>query len=167
METTYENILPIVNSFSDIEKPFTTTIYKNWHTIASDTTPTIWPSKPLSTYTKPSHSQPSCLLHTNTWLTTTQFLTYIHLHTPTHRNTFHSGHPPPLSAGEEVELRTEFSKRGRELDRTSTFTGGLLGKREWLFHGGGGGNFHIKINESLKYLMTKKVYNQNIFLCHN
>ena len=99
METTYENILPIVNSFSDIEKPFTTTIYKNWHTIASDTTPTIWPSKPLSTYTKPSHSQLSCLLHTNTWLTTTQFLTqlltytYIHPHIETH--SIVGTHPPP------------------------------------------------------------------------
>ena len=150
METTYENILPIVNSFSDIEKPFTTTIYKNWHTIASDTTPTIWPSKPLSTYTKPSHSQPSCLLHTNTWLTTTQFLTqlltytYIHPHIETHSIVGTPPSPPPLSAGEEVELRTEFSKRGRELDRTSTFTGGLLGKREWLFHGGGGGQFSHK-----------------------
>ena len=145
METTYENIVPIVNPFSDIEKPFTTAIYKNWHTIASDTTPsTIWPSKPLSTYTKPSHSQLSCLLHTNTWFTTTQFLTqlltytYIHPHIETH--SIVGTLPSPLSAGEEVEPPTEFSKRGRGLDRTSTFRG-LLGKREWLFHGGGGVQF--------------------------
>ena len=151
METTYENILPIVNSFSDIEKPFTTTIYKNWHTIASDTTPTIWPSKPLSTYTKPSHSQPSCLLHTNTWFTTTQFLTqlltytYIYPHIETH-SIVGTTPPPPFCRGGGVEPPTEFSKRGRGLDRTSIFRGGLLGKREWLFHGGGGCNFHIKIN---------------------
>ena len=35
---------------------------------------------------------------------------------------------PPLAAGAGVELPAKFSKRGW-LDRTSTFRGGLLGKR--------------------------------------
>ena len=68
-----------------------TTKCKSWHKIACDTTlSTIWPSKPLCTYTKLSPSQPSCSFHTNTWLITTQFLTkllkytYINPHTETH-----------------------------------------------------------------------------------
>ena len=94
MVTKYENILPIVTPFLGIHKSITTTIYKNWHTIASDTTPSsIWLSKPSSTYTKPSHSQPSCSLHTNTWLTKTQLRTQIltsklsYLHTTTYTHT--------------------------------------------------------------------------------
>ena len=91
MDTTYRNILPIVTPFSDLGKWFTTTIYKNWHIITCDTMfSIIWPSKPLSTYTKPSQSKPSCSLHTNTWLITTQFLTQLLTYTyvpPTHGNT--------------------------------------------------------------------------------
>ena len=49
------NILPIVTLFSELGKLFTETIHKNWCTIANDTTlSTIWPSKPLSAYTKSS-----------------------------------------------------------------------------------------------------------------
>ena len=50
------NILPIATPFSDIGKLFMATIHKNWHTIANGTTFfTIWPSKPLSAYTKSSN----------------------------------------------------------------------------------------------------------------
>ena len=44
---------------------------------------------PLPTYTKSSHSQPSCSLHTNMahHNTIPNSATYIHLHTPTHGNT--------------------------------------------------------------------------------
>ena len=53
--TPQTEILPIVAPFSDISKLFTATIHKNWHIIANDTTlSTIWPSKPLSVYTKSS-----------------------------------------------------------------------------------------------------------------
>ena len=49
------NIFPIVTPFSELGKLFTETIHKNWRTIANDTTlSTIWPSKPLSAYTKSS-----------------------------------------------------------------------------------------------------------------
>ena len=50
-------------------------------------------------------------------------------------------HPPPLSAGGEggvAGLPTKFSKKG-ELGRTSTFRGGLLGKRRLTFSGEDGG----------------------------
>ena len=59
------------------------------HIACYKTRSTIWPSKPLSTYTKPSHPQPSCSLHTNTWLIATilNSATYIHLHTHIHGNT--------------------------------------------------------------------------------
>ena len=79
---------PHTKTYSDIGKSFTTTIYKEWHTIVCDTMlSTIWPSKPLSTNTRPSHSQPSCLLHTNTWLITTQHLTQPLTYTYTHPHT--------------------------------------------------------------------------------
>ena len=58
----------------------------------------------------------------------------------------HSVHPPPppppLSAvgvGGEVGLSLQPNFKKGELDRTSTFTGGLLGKRGVTFFGGGGG----------------------------
>ena len=65
-----------------IAKSFTTTIYKNWHTIACDTIlSTIWPSKPWSTYKKPSHLQPFTphkhMAHHNT---IPNSATYIHPH---------------------------------------------------------------------------------------
>ena len=54
---TETNILPIVTPFSDIGKLLTTTIHRNWHHLANDTTlSTIWPFKPLSAYTKSSSS---------------------------------------------------------------------------------------------------------------
>ena len=55
---TETNILPIVILFSDIGKLLMAITYKNWH---NDTTlSTIWPSKPLPTYTKSSsiHNHP-------------------------------------------------------------------------------------------------------------
>ena len=48
------NILSIVTPFSDIGRLFTATIHKNWHTASDTTLSTIWPSKPLSAYTKSS-----------------------------------------------------------------------------------------------------------------
>ena len=71
--------------------------------------------------------------------------------------------PSPLSAGRGLSLQTNFQRGG--FDKTSTFRRELLGKRGGLFSRGGGGscNFHIKINENLKYLMTNKVYKQNHF----
>ena len=48
-----KNILPIITSFSDKDKSFRATIHKNWHTIDDGATFTaIWPSKPLSVYSK-------------------------------------------------------------------------------------------------------------------
>ena len=152
METTYENILPIVNPFSHIEKPFTTTIYRNWHTIVIDTTPsTIWPSKPLSTYTKPSHSQPFCLLHTNTWFTTTQFLTqlltytYIHPHIETHSIV---GTPPPFLQGRRLSPQPNFQKGGGGLTGPQLLEEDCWERGSGFFIGerGRGCNFHIKIN---------------------
>ena len=47
------NILPIITPFSDIGKQLTAIIHRNWEIVANDTTlSTIWPSKPLSAYTK-------------------------------------------------------------------------------------------------------------------
>ena len=42
---------------------------------------------------------------------------------------YHSGHPPPFCRG--LSLQPNFQKGG--LGRTSTFRGGLLGKREVTF----------------------------------
>ena len=50
----------------------------------------------------------------------------------------HSVHPPPLSAL-VMSLQPNFQKGG--LDRTSTFRGGLLGKRGWHYSGGEGAVF--------------------------
>ena len=68
-------------------------------------------------------------------------VTYIHLHTPTHRNTFHSGHPPPppLSAGEEVEPPTEFSKRGGGLTGTQLLEEDCWERGSGFFRGERGG----------------------------
>ena len=50
------NILPIITPFSNIGKSFAATIHKHWHITANDATlSTIWPSKPLSAYTKPNN----------------------------------------------------------------------------------------------------------------
>ena len=60
---TETNILPIITPFSDIGKQLTVIIHRNWHVIANDTTlSTIWPFKPLSTYTK-SNSFHNYLVH--------------------------------------------------------------------------------------------------------
>ena len=61
---------------------------------------------------------------------------------------------PPLSDGGGVEAPTNFSKRR-----------GLLRKRGVTLFREGGCSFHIKINQNLKYLMTKKFMSKNIFLC--
>ena len=50
---TETNILPIVIPFSDMGKQLSAIVHRNWHTVVNDTTlSTIWPSKPLSAYTK-------------------------------------------------------------------------------------------------------------------
>ena len=50
---TETNILPIITPFSDMVKQLTAIIHRNWHIVANDTTLSIiWPSKPLSAYTK-------------------------------------------------------------------------------------------------------------------
>ena len=49
----------------------------------------------------------------------------------------------------------------------SIFRVGLLGNRADLFQGEVGHNVYIKINENLKYLMTKKGSTQKCFLGHN
>ena len=73
-----------------IQKSFTTPIYKDWHTIASNTTLSIWLSKPLSTYTNLAtfttilFTPHRHMAHHNIMLNSA---TYIHLHTPTNRNT--------------------------------------------------------------------------------
>ena len=55
--------------------------------------------------------------------------------------------PPPFCRGTGVEPPTKFSERG--LDRASTFTGGMLGKRGLIFLRRGGGRgaiFTLRIN---------------------
>ena len=52
----------------------------------------------------------------------------------------HSVHPPPLSAGGRLSLQPKFPK-GERLDRASTFTGTLLGKRGVTFFRGRGAIF--------------------------
>ena len=50
------------------------------------------------------------------------------------RREYHSGHLPPFCRG--LSLQPNFQKGG--VDRTSTFRGGLLGKRSVAGGGGGG-----------------------------
>ena len=60
---TETNILPIIIPFSDMAKQLAAIIHINWHIVANDTTlSTIWPSKPLSAYTK-SNSIHNQLFH--------------------------------------------------------------------------------------------------------
>ena len=70
--------------------------------------------------------------------------------------------------GGGVEPPTKFSKRGGGggLDRTSTFRGGLLGKRGGDFFQGSC-NFHTKKLKSEIFNDKKKFMGKNIFLCHN
>ena len=82
---TETNILHIITPFSDIGKQLTAIIHRNWHIVANDTTlSTIWPSKPLSAYTKSNSIQPSCTLCTNIWCLTAKLLgplpIRIHIH---------------------------------------------------------------------------------------
>ena len=52
---TQTNIIPIVTPLSDIGKLLTAIIHSNWHNVDNYTTlSAIWPSKPLSAYTKSS-----------------------------------------------------------------------------------------------------------------
>ena len=51
--------------------------------------------------------------------------------------------------GGRVEPPTKFKKKGGGLDRTSTFRGGLLGKRGWLFSGGGVQLSHNKLKPQI------------------
>ena len=60
---TETNILPIITPFSNIGKSFAATIHKHWYINVDDATfSTIWPSKPLSGYTK-SNSIHNHLVH--------------------------------------------------------------------------------------------------------
>ena len=56
---------------------------------------------------------------------------------------------------------------GGGLDRTSTFRGGLLGKRGWLFSGGLQFSQKKLIFNDKKMCNDKKLISKNIFLCHN
>ena len=75
----------------------------------------------------------------------------------------HSVHPRLSDVGVGgVEAPTNYSKRrgwtGPQLLE------GVAGKEgTWLYLGGC--SFYIKINQNLKYLMTKKLMIKNIFLC--
>ena len=69
--------------------------------------------------------------------------------------------PPPLSAGRGAWASNQIFKKG-VLHRTSTFRGGCWERGGWP-SSGGSCNFHIKVNENLRYLMTKKVYKQKCF----
>ena len=77
----------------------------------------------------------------------------------------HSVHPPPsLLFDRGVEPPTKFQKGGG-LDRTSTFTEGLLGKRGMTFFQGEGEgcNFYIKNKLRFEIFNDKKVYKQKYF----
>ena len=79
------NIHPIITPFSDISKSFTTSIHKNWHPIASDTTlSTIWQSKPLFVY-KNSISIHNHLVHSaHTYGSSQHNSKLSYIHTPTY-----------------------------------------------------------------------------------
>ena len=74
------------------------------------------------------------------------------------------GTPAPFLQGKGLSLQPNFQKGG--LDRTSTFRGGLLGKRGWLFSRG-------RLQFSHKNKLKSEIFNdkqfisKNIFLCHN
>ena len=59
-------------------------------------------------------------------------------------------------------------KKGREGGawQDLNFLRGLLGKREVTFIKGSS-NFYIKNKLKSEYLMTKKLINKNVFLCHS
>ena len=67
----------------------------------------------------------------------------------------------PLSGGGDWDSDQIF-KKGGGLDRISIFRGQLLGKRGWPFQGGC--RFYRKSKLKSEYLMTKKVYQQKVFL---
>ena len=83
---TETNILPIITPFSDIGKQLTAIIHRNWEIVANDTTlSTIWPSKPLSAYTKSTVFITTLLtLHTHMvpHSKTPRTTTHTHPHTP-------------------------------------------------------------------------------------
>ena len=95
---TETNILPIITSFSDMGKQFAAIIHRNWHIVPDDTTfSTIWPSKPLSAYTK-SNSIHNHLVHSAQTYGASQQNSQNHCpYAPTYTNTdistyYHSGH---------------------------------------------------------------------------
>ena len=80
----------------------------------------------------------------------------------------HSTHPPPshthtLSAGGRSNLLPIFQKGGG-LETTLIFRGELLGKGGVTLLRQGRLQF---LHKNLKYLVTKKVINKNVFLCRN
>ena len=73
------------------------------------------------------------------------------------------GTPTFCSAGGGgVEPPTKFSKKGGGLTGPQILDGGCWERGADFFQGGC--NFRIKINQNLKYLMTKKTTSKNIFL---
>ena len=67
----------------------------------------------------------------------------------------------PLFLQGRLSLQPNFRKWG--LDKTSAFRGGLLGKRGWLFSGGGDCDFHIKIKLKSEIFNDKKCWSAKIF----
>ena len=95
---TETNIVQIITPFPDMGKQLTAIIHRNWHIVANDTTlSTIWPSKPLSAYTK-SNSIHNHFLHSAKTYGASQRNPYKHYpYAPTYNNTDvptydHSGH---------------------------------------------------------------------------
>ena len=83
---TETNILPIITPFSNMSRQFTATIHRNWHIVVNNITlSTIWPSKPLSAYTK-SNSIHNHLVHSAQTYGSSQKVprttTHTHPHTP-------------------------------------------------------------------------------------
>ena len=87
---TITKILHIITPFSDVGKLFTAIMYKNWHTIANDTTLHYLAIQTLiSLYQIQQHPQPLCPRYTSIWLLMAGFLTPlpIHIHIHQHRHT--------------------------------------------------------------------------------
>ena len=82
---TETNILPIITPFSNMSRQFTATIHRNWHIVVNNITlSTIWPSKPLSAYTKSNsiHNHLVLYKHMVPHSKTPRTITHTHSHTP-------------------------------------------------------------------------------------
>ena len=81
----------------------------------------------------------------------------------------HSMHPPPTHTHthfllEGGQTSYQFFKKGGGLETTLIFRGELLGKGGVTLLRQGRLQF---LHKNLKYLVTKKVINKNVFLCRN